>query len=52
MVALVSTGLGFGYTYFDGNRGSVRTTRVLWWLQDLAADDEYSFCGHRGPECQ
>ena len=52
MVALVSAGLGLGYKDFDGYSGSVRTTSFLWWLQYLAEDDEYSFCGHKGPECQ
>ena len=48
MVAFVSAGLGLGHKDFDGYRGRLRSTRVLWWLQGLAEDDEYSFCGHEG----
>ena len=51
-MAFVSAGLDLGHKDFDGYRGSLRSTRVLWWLQDLAGDDEYGFCGHEGPECQ
>ena len=43
MVAFVSAGLGLGHRYFDGYSGRVRSTRVLWWLQNLAVDDEYGF---------
>ena len=47
-----SAGLGLGHKDFDGYRGRLRSTRVLWWLQGLAEDDEYGFCGLKGPECQ
>ena len=50
MVAFVSAGLCLGREYFDGYRGRLRSTRVLWWLQALAEND--GFCGHEGPECQ
>ena len=33
MVAFVSAGLGLGHIEFDGYRGMLRSTRVLWWLQ-------------------
>ena len=33
MVAFVSAGLGVVHTDFDGYRGRLRFTRVLWWLQ-------------------
>ena len=46
MVAFLSAGLGLGY------RGRLRSTRILWWLQGLAEDDEHGFCGLKGPECQ
>ena len=52
MVAFVSAGLGLRHKDFDGYRGRLRSTRVLWWLKGLAEDDEYGFCGHEGPECQ
>ena len=50
MVAFVSAGLGLGHKDLDGYRGRLRSTRVLWWLQVLAKDDEYSRCVHEGPE--
>ena len=31
MVAFVSDGLGLGHKGFDGYRGMLRSTRVLWW---------------------
>ena len=37
---------------FDGYRGRLRSTRILWWQQGLAEDDEHGFCGLKGPECQ
>ena len=52
MVAFLSAGLGLGHKDFDGYRGRLRSTRVLWWLQGLAEDDEYGFCGLKGLECQ
>ena len=52
MVAFVSAGLGLGHKNFDGYRGRLRSNRVLWWLEDLAEDDEYGFCGHEDLECQ
>ena len=52
MLAFVSTGLGLGHKDFDGYKGRLRSTRVLWWLRGLAEDDEYDFYGHEGPECQ
>ena len=52
MVAFLSAGLGLGHKDFDGYRGRLRSTRVLWWLQGLAEDGEYGFCGLKGPECQ
>ena len=45
MVAFLSAGLGLGHKDFDGYMGRLRSTRVLWWLQGLAEDDEYSFSG-------
>ena len=36
MVAFLSAGLGLGHTAFDGYKGRLRSTRVLWWLQGLA----------------
>ena len=48
MVGFVSAGVGLGHTDFDGYRGRLRTSRVLWQLQGLAEDDEYGFCGHWG----
>ena len=39
----LSAGLGLGHK--DGYRGRLRSTRVLWWLQGLAENDEYGFCG-------
>ena len=51
MVAFLSAGLGLGHKGFDGYRGRLRSTRVLWWLQGLA-EDEHGFCGLKGPECQ
>ena len=33
MVAFLSAGLGLGHEDFDGYRGRLRSTRVLWWLQ-------------------
>ena len=48
MVAF-SAGLGLGHKDFDGFRGRLRSTKVLWWLQGLAEDDEHGFCG---PEWQ
>ena len=48
----LSAGLGLGHKDFDGYSGRLRSTRVLWWLQGLAEDDEYGFCGLKGPECQ
>ena len=35
MVAFLSAGLGLGHKDFDGYRGSLRSTRVLWWLHGL-----------------
>ena len=52
MVAFLSAGLGLGHKDFDGYRGRLRSTRVLWWLHGLAEDDEHGFCGLKGPECQ
>ena len=52
MVAFLSAGLGLGHKDFDGYRGRLRSTMDLWWLQGLAEDDEYGFCGLKGPECQ
>ena len=52
MVAFLSAGLGLGRKDFDGYRGRLRSTRVLWWLQGLAEDDEHGFCGLKGHECQ
>ena len=52
MVAFLSAWLGFGHTDFDSYMGRMRSTRVLWWLQGLAEDDEYGLCGLKGPECQ
>ena len=52
MVAFVSTGLGLEHKDSDGYRGRLRSTRVLWRLQGLAEDDEYGFCGLKGPVCQ
>ena len=52
MVAFLSAGLGLGHKDFDGYRGTLRSTRVLWWLQGLAEDDEYGFSGLKCPECQ
>ena len=51
-VFFLSAGLGLGHKEFDGYRGRLRSSRVLWWLQSLAEDDEYDFCGLKGPECQ
>ena len=51
MVAFLSAGLGLGHNDFDGYRGRLRSTRVLW-VQGLAEDDKYGFCGLKGPECQ
>ena len=45
MVAFLSAGLGLGHKDFDGYRGRLRSTRVLWWLQGLAEDDEHGFSG-------
>ena len=45
MVAFVSAGLGLGHIDFDGYRGMLRSTRILWWLQGFAEDDKYGFCG-------
>ena len=50
MVAFVSAGIGLGHKDFDGYRGRLRSTRVLWWLQGLAVDDEYGFYGLKGPD--
>ena len=52
MVAFLSAGLCLGHKDFDGYRGRLRSTRVLWWIQGLVEDDEYGFCGLKGPECQ
>ena len=52
MMAFVSTGLGLGHKDFDCYKGRLRSIRVLWWLQDLAEDDEYWYRDHKGPECQ
>ena len=52
MVVFVSAGLGLGHKDFDGYMRRLRSTRVLWWLQGMAEDDKYCFCGHEGPECQ
>ena len=52
MVAFVSAGLDLGYKDFDGYGCMLKSTGILWWLQGLAEDDEYGFCGHEGPECQ
>ena len=52
LVAFMSEGLGLGHKDFDGYRGRLRPTRVLWWLEFLLEDDEYGFCGLKGPECQ
>ena len=43
IVAFVSARLGLGHKDFDGYRCRLRSTRVLWWLQGLAVDDEYGF---------
>ena len=48
----LSAWLGLGHKDLDGNRGRLRSTRILWWLQGLAEDDEYGFCGLKCPECQ
>ena len=32
---------------FDGFRGRLRTTRMLWWLQGSDEDNKGGFCGHR-----
>ena len=48
MVAFLSAGLGLGNKDVDGYRGRLRSTRVLWWLQGLAEDEEYGFCGLKG----
>ena len=52
MVAFLSVELGLGHKDFDGFMGRLRSTRVLWWLQGLAEDDEYCFYGLKCPECQ
>ena len=52
MVAFRSAGLGLGHKGFDSYRGRLRSTRVLWWLQGLAKENEYGFCGLKGPEFQ
>ena len=52
MVAFVSVGLGLRHKDFDDYRGRLRSTTGLWWLQGLAEDDKYGFCGYEGPECQ
>ena len=52
MVAFLFAGLGLGQNDFDGYRGRLSSTRVLWWLQGLAEDDKHGFCGLKGPECQ
>ena len=52
MGAFVSAGLGLGHKDCVGYRGRLRSTGILWWLQGLAEDDEYGFCGNEGPECQ
>ena len=41
----MSAGLGLGHIDFDGYRGMLRSTRVLWWLQEFAEDDKYGFFG-------
>ena len=48
MVAFVSAWLGLGHKDFDGYMGRLRSTRVLWWQQGLAEDDEYSFTSSSG----
>ena len=30
----------------DGNRGQLRISMVLWWLQGLPIDHKDGFCGH------
>ena len=52
MVAFLSAGLDLGHKYFDGFRGRLKSTMILWSLQGLAEDDEYGFCGLKGTECQ
>ena len=52
MVAFLSAGLGLGHKDFDGYRGGLRSTMVLWWLHGLAEDDQYGLCGLKGPERQ
>ena len=52
MLDFVSAGLGIGHKDFDGYRGRLRFTRVLWWLQSLTEVEEYGLCGHKDPECQ
>ena len=46
-MAFLSAGLGLGHN--NGYRGRLRSTRVLWWPQGLAEDDEYGFCGLKRP---
>ena len=43
MVAFVSAGLGLGHKDFDGYRGKLRYTWVLWWLQGLTEDANMAF---------
>ena len=38
----MSAGLGLVHKDFDGYRGRLRSSRVLWWLQGLAEDDEHA----------
>ena len=53
MVAFLSAGLGLRHKDFGGYGGSLRSIRVLWWLQGLtdSENDECGFCCHEGPEC-
>ena len=52
IVVFLSAGLGLGHKDFGGYRGRLSSTRVRWWLQGLAEDDEYGFCGLKGPGCR
>ena len=48
----MSAGLYLGHKDSDGYSGRLRSIRVLWWLQGLAEDDDYGFCGQEGTECR
>ena len=43
MVPFLSAGLGLGHKDFDGYRGRLRSTRVLWWLQGLQRTTNMAF---------